>query len=523
MRLLNYVGGKWLPGEERGVPLVDPTLGIELARASTIGIDFGAGLEHARRAGGTELRALDYATRAALLGKIAEVLLANKKDYYEIALANSGSPEGDAAIDIEGAIFTLQYFARAGSVLGNAKMLLDAGLVKLGKDDGFQAQHMLTPVRGVAVLINAFNFPSWGLWEKAAPALLSGVPVLVKPATSTAWLTQRMVEDVVKSGVLPEGALSVVCGDAGNLLDVLTPDDLVSFTGSADTAMRLRGHTNVLRNSVRMNVEADSLNSCLLGPDVKAGSPEFELFVNEVVREMIVKAGQKCTAIRRIIVPLGLADAVTQALTALLSKTSISNPRNKDVRMGPLVNYQQLASAQEGLSRLKQDTRVLLDGGAPSFKLVDADPSVGAFLAPTLLYCANPLNASHVHNVEVFGPVATLLPYKTRDEAIVLARRSQGSLVASVFSDDADFLSVAALELANIHGRVLAVNTDVGASQTGHGNVMPMCLHGGPGRTGGGEELGGLRALGFYHRRSVIQGPVNVLSKVGVSATTFNI
>jgi 3,4-dehydroadipyl-CoA semialdehyde dehydrogenase len=517
MKLPNYVSGRWVEGAGPGTALVDPVTGEELARASTDGIDFAAALAHARSAGGSALRVLGYAERADLLAKVADVLSSNRKEYFEISLRNSGSPEADAAVDIDGAIFTIKYYVRAAAALGSARYLKDGELVRLGKDEGFQGLHIAQPLRGVAVLINAFNFPAWGLWEKAAPALLSGVPVLVKPATATAWLTQRMVEDVVKAGVLPEGTLSIVCGSAGNMLDHVTGADVVSFTGSADTALRIRGHPAVLRNSTRVNIEADSLNVALLGPDARPGAQEFDLLVREVVREMTQKAGQKCTAIRRILVPAAARGAVEEAICARLAKTTVGNPRNKDVRMGPLVSKAQQRAAIEGIAALRRETKVVFDGGA-EFKPIEADPATGAFVPPTLLACDDPLAARAVHDVEVFGPAATIVPYADAAQAFAIARMGQGSLVASVFSADGKFLADAASELADSHGRILAVNAAVGATHTGHGNVMPMCLHGGPGRAGGGEELGGLRALAFYHRRAAIQGHVDVLNAIAAHA-----
>jgi 3,4-dehydroadipyl-CoA semialdehyde dehydrogenase len=516
MKLLNYVRGRWVEGDGSGQALVDPVLGTELVRASTEGIDFASALDYARM-GGPALRSLTYSERALLLKRIAEVLTANRAAYYEIALANLGSPESDAAIDIDGAIFTIKHYAFAAVPLGNAHYLLDGGLTRMGKDESFQAAHVHLPLRGVAILINAFNFPAWGLWEKAAPALLSGVPVLAKPATATAWLAQRMVEDVVKAGVLPEGALSIVCGSAGDLLDHVTGADVISFTGSADTAIRIRSHPAVLRHSTRVNIEADSLNSTLLGPDVKVGAPEFDLALKEVVREMTVKAGQKCTAIRRILVPTSRKDSVAEGLVSRLSKVTVGNPRNKEVRMGPLVNRAQQQAAYEGVAALKQEASVVFDGG-DDFKPVDADAALGAFVPPTLLCCNQPLRSRAVHEVEVFGPVATLIPYDDLTQALMLARMGQGSLVASVFSGDDKVIETAALELAESHGRVLAVNASVGGAHTGHGNAMPMCLHGGPGRAGGGEELGGLRALRFYHQLSAIQGPVDRLRAISERA-----
>ncbi|MDI3512265.1 MAG: 3,4-dehydroadipyl-CoA semialdehyde dehydrogenase, partial [Betaproteobacteria bacterium] len=356
---------------------------------------------------------------------------------------------------------------------------------------------------------NAFNFPSWGLWEKAAPALLSGVPVIVKPATATAWLTQRMVADVIEAGVVPAGALSVICGSSAGLMDQLQPFDVVSFTGSAETARIIRSHPAVAQRSVRCNIEADSLNSALLDPAATEDSEAFKLLVSEVVREMTVKSGQKCTAIRRIFVPRALYQATAQAIGAKLAKCSVGNPRLENVRMGSLVSREQYDNVIAGLAHLKTEAEVLFDGNTT--ELLDADRAVAACVAPVLLGTQDPVAAKVLHEVEVFGPVATLMPYDNEAQAYALIRRGEGSLVASVYSEDPAFMARAALELADSHGRVHVISPDVAACQTGHGNVMPMSLHGGPGRAGGGEELGGLRAMGFYHRRSAIQASTAAL------------
>ncbi|MEY4694157.1 MAG: 3,4-dehydroadipyl-CoA semialdehyde dehydrogenase, partial [Pseudomonadota bacterium] len=341
------------------------------------------------------------------------------------------------------------------------------------------------------------------LWEKAAPALLSGVPVIIKPATATAWLTQRMVKDVIDAGILPVGALSVICGSSAGLMDALQPLDVVSFTGSAETAKIIRSHRAVAEWSVRCNIEADSLNSALLAPTASADSEAFGLLVNEVSREMTVKSGQKCTAIRRIFVPRALYRAAADAISAKLAKTTVGNPRDASVRMGALVSQEQKASVLAGLALLKTEGSVLFEGASTGF--VDADDS-SCCVAPVLLGTEQPVTAQVLHQVEVFGPVATLMPYDSLDEAFAMIRRGEGSLVCSVYSEDPAFTAQAAAELASSHGRVHAISPDVAALHSGHGNVMPMSLHGGPGRAGGGEELGGLRALNFYHRRSAVQG-----------------
>jgi 3,4-dehydroadipyl-CoA semialdehyde dehydrogenase len=512
--LENFVAGRWQAGTGTGTPLFDPILGTELVRVDATGIDLPEAFRFAREEGGAALRALTYKQRAALLAQAVKVLQANRDAYYDIATANSGTVKNDTAVDVDGGIFTLGSYAKLGDGLGDVHHLTDGDAARLGKDPLFQSQHVQVPTRGVALFINAFNFASWGLWEKAAPALLSGVPVIVKPATSTAWLTQRMVKDVVDAGIFPVGALSIICGSSAGLLDQLQPFDVVSFTGSADTAAVIRSHPAVVQRSVRVNIEADSVNSALLLPSASAEDTQaaLDLLVKEVAREMTVKSGQKCTAIRRVFVPEALYDTAAAAISARLAKTTVGNPRNEAVRMGALVSRTQLNAVREGLAQLKAHTDVLHDGSQATF--IDADPAVACCIAPTLLGTRNPDGCAIVHDVEVFGPVATLMPYRDVPHALTLIRRGQGSLVASLYGTDPAALSAAALELADSHGRVHVISPDVAALQTGHGNVMPQSLHGGPGRAGGGEELGGLKALNFYHRRSAIQASTAVLGNL---------
>ena len=507
--LPNFFGGQWHTGTGVGAALMDPVLGTELVRVDAGGLDLADGFTFARHQAGPVLRQLTYGQRGELLAAIVKVLQANRDAYYEIATANSGTVRNDSAVDIDGAIYTLSTYAKLAASLGERRYLLDGEATRLGKDDSFQSRHLLAPTRGLALFINAFNFPSWGLWEKAAPALLSGVPVVLKPATATAWLAQRMVKDVVDAGVLPTGALSVVCGGSAGLLDALQPFDVLSFTGSAATAATIRSHPALAERSTRANIEADSLNSAILLPGEAADSAAFDLFVKEVAREMTVKSGQKCTAIRRAFVPEAQYDAAAEALRARLAKTTVGNPRNENVRMGSLVSRAQLASVREGIAALRAEADVLHDGA--SHALVDADPAVACCVGPTLFGVRDGDAAGIVHDREVFGPVATLVPYRTMAHAHQLARRGQGSLVASLYGSDPAALAAAALELADSHGRVHVISPEVAASQTGHGNVMPQSLHGGPGRAGGGEELGGLRALNFYHRRAAIQASTTVL------------
>ena len=511
--LPNFAAGRWQHGTGPGTELWDPVLGTALVRVDAAGLDLAGAFAFARDTGGAALRAATYRERAAMLAAVVKVLQTHRDSYYEIATANAGTVKNDSAVDIDGAIFTLGQYARWGDALGDVRALRDGDAVKLGKEPVFQSQHLQVPRQGVALFINAFNFPAWGLWEKAAPALLSGMPVIVKPATATAWLTQRMVRDVVEAGVLPVGALSVIAGSSAGLMDQLQPFDVVSFTGSAETAGVIRAHAAVAQRSVRANIEADSLNSALLLPGEAPGSEAFNLLVREVVREMTVKSGQKCTAIRRILVPAEVYDAAAEAIGAKLAGITVGNPRNDSVRMGSLVSRAQLASVREGLATLQAHATVLHDGR--DRPLVDADPAVAACIGPVLLGARDADAAQPVHDVEVFGPVATLLPYRDSAHAIALAQRGQGSLVTSLYGRDETALAHTALAVAASHGRVHVVTPDVAQAHSGHGNVMPMSQHGGPGRAGGGAELGGLRALDFYHQRSAVQASPAVLAALG--------
>jgi len=508
-RLENYVAGQWIAGSGPGAVLTDPITGEALASVSSDGLDLDAAFRFARDTGGAHLRSQSYAARASMLAEIAKVLQANRETYYAIATANSGTTRNDSSVDIDGGIYTLSWYAKHGAALGETFAWRDGADTPLSKDQAFRVRHLWTPTRGVALLINAFNFPSWGLWEKAAPALLSGVPVIVKPATATAWLAHRMVADVVQAGIVPAGALSIVCGSAAGLLDRVGAFDVVSFTGSADTAATLRSHAAFVSRGARLNVEADSLNSAILCGDGVPGTEAFDLFVKELVREMTVKSGQKCTAIRRAFVPQAWLPEVIDAACAKLAKISVGDPRNESVRMGALVSRAQRNSVEAGIAALSREARLVFDGA--SIPLVDADAATSACVAPHLFVVEDPDRASLMHDIEVFGPVATVAPYRVaahglpEAHAVELARRGQGSLVASVYANDDARVAPVALELADTHGRVHCITPAVRESHTGHGNVMPMSLHGGPGRAGGGAELGGLRALEFYHRRAAIQ------------------
>ena len=507
--LESYLGGQWSRGQGVETELIDPTNGTVLASASAKGLDSHSALDFARSRGGPALRALSYAERAKLLGAVADVLTAHRARYEEIAVANSGNTKIDAAIDIDGGIGTLKYYARLGAPLGEAQALLDEKPVRLAKAENFQAIHLLTPRHGVAVHINAFNFPSWGLWEKAACALLAGMPMLAKPASATCWLSHQMVRDVIAAKVLPEGALSLLCGGIGDLLDHVTADDVIAFTGSSGTAQHIVAHPNVLRRGPRVNIEADSVNAALLAPGSAPATPAFDAFIKEVAREMTVKAGQKCTAIRRVFVPAERADAAAEALAARLAKVTVGDPRDEKTRMGPLVTRAQQDAALDGIRRLESEADFVTGSLNPP-KLEGIDEDKSAFLAPTLLKVENGAGQA-VHETEVFGPCATIVPYKDEADAFTLVARGGGSLVASVFGEDRDFLARAVMELGASNGRVLAVEPSIADAQTGHGIVMPQCHHGGPGRAGNGAELGGLYGLRLYHQRVAVQGSSDLL------------
>jgi len=508
--LQNYLEGRWQTGQGQQALLTDPVLGTPLACVSAQGLDVAAGYAWARQQGGPALRELTYAQRAGLLTQIVQVLKANRDKYYDISLQNSGTVANDTAIDVDGSFYTLSHYARLGASLPDTYWHLEGASSNLAKDGSFCSQHMEVPIHGLALLINAFNFPAWGLWEKAAPALLSGVPVVVKPASSTAWLTHEMARDVIAANILPAGALSLICGHPGlpgtGLLDALEPLDVVSFTGSAQTAASVRQHPRIALDGVRLNAETDSVNSALLAPD---GSG-LDVLVREVVREMTSKSGQKCTAIRRIFVPQALYDTVAQAIAAKLAGIVVGDPRLDDVRMGSLVSQTQYQIVQQGIAQLADVCDVLYDGSKQSTLKVNNDQHACAL--PMLFGVKEPDSHPLAHQMEVFGPVATLMPYRDAEHAFALARRGQGSLVASVYGEDDAFLAQAARQLAESHGRVHLVNASVAKTHTGHGNAMPQSNHGGPGRAGGGQELGNLRALALYHRYAAIQAPPSVLA-----------
>ncbi len=515
-KLESYVAGRWQAGSAEGREMVNPTTGEELGRVDATGIDCAAAMDYARSKGVAALQAMTFAERGLLLRAIADALSANRDAYVEIARLNSGNTAVDASIDIDGGIGTLKVYAGHAKKLGDATTIMEAETQQLAREDVFRAGHIWTSRPGVGVHINAFNFPSWGMWEKVACSLLAGVPAIAKPASATAWLSHQMVRDVIAADVLPDGALSLICGRGDGLLDALTPFDHLAFTGSADTALMLRKNENILTRAPRLNIEADSVNATILGPDAAPGDVVFDLLVREAVKALSVKAGQLCTNIRRILVPADQLGEVEDAIAAKIGALIVGDPANESVRTGPLINKAQQQAAFHGLAALAAETTVISGGGVPH-TLDGGDAERGAFVAPTLLSCADPANAQAVHQTEVFGPAATIMPYGAGGAA-ELAARGGGSLAVSLFSNDAAYAADTAQALAPYHGRVLVVDEEVGKNSTGHSIVMPQCVHGGPGRAGGGEELGGLRGLRFYMQRSAIQGSPTLLGALAAGA-----
>lgn len=513
MQLKSFVQGRWHAGERDSAVLRDATTGEVIAHASTDGIDFGAMLAYARQLGGSNLRRMTFHERAAMLKALAKHLTAYKEELYTLSSA-TGATKGDSWIDIDGGISTLFVYASKGTrELPNGRVYVEGATEALSKSGSFVGQHICVPLEGAAVHINAFNFPVWGMLEKLAPTLLAGVPAIVKPATATSYLTELAFRRIIASGILPEGSAQLICGSVGDLFEHLNCQDVVSFTGSASTARTLRQHRRVTEQSVRFIAETDSINSSLLGPDAGPGSAEFDLFVREVVREMTVKAGQKCTAIRRAIVPANLSGEVVSALQAALAKVVVGDPRLEKVRMGPLASLTQRREVLQQVELLKQEAR-LVAGDPARFDVAGADRDKGAFVPPLLLLCSDPDAARVVHSTEAFGPVCTVIPYRDLDEAIALARRGDGSLAGSVFTADDAVAARLVLGLSPFHGRVLVVNRHCAKDSTGHGSPLPHLIHGGPGRAGGGEEMGGIRGVLHYMQRTAVQGTPDVVAAV---------
>ena len=508
-RLESYVCGKWTAGTGTGQTLLSAVTGEPIAVVDSTGIDFAAARDYARDKGGKALRAMSFHERAAMLKELGLALLEVKEELYALS-THTGSTRVDSWVDIEGGIGTLlAYSSKGRRELPNAPVLVDGAVEPLSRDNSFSAQHIYTPLQGVAIHINAFNFPCWGVLEKLAPNLLAGVPAIVKPASQTAYLTELLVRRMLDTGVLPEGALQLVCGSVGNLLELVDGQDVVTFTGSATTGRMLRSSPSIINSSTRFTMEADSLNASILGPEVTPEDPEFALFIKEVVNEMTTKAGQKCTAIRRVLAPRSQIEAVKKALSEALGKVVTGDPFKKETTMGPLASADQVTEVKERVQELLAESTLCFG---------DADPqdtgASGAYFSPVLLYCDQPMKAKLVHEVEAFGPVSTVMPYDSLDEAVTLANKGQGSLVTSVFSYDAAAVQRLVLGVSAFNGRVLVSNRESAKSSTSHGAPVPFVVHGGPGRAGGGEELGGLRSVYHYMQRTGVQAPPSMLTAV---------
>jgi oxepin-CoA hydrolase / 3-oxo-5,6-dehydrosuberyl-CoA semialdehyde dehydrogenase len=508
--LRSYVSGAWWAPADEGKAVYDAVTGEEIARLSTTGLDMDAVLSHGRTVGGPALRSLGFHQRAALLKALGQSLREHREELYTLS-AQTGATRGDAIVDVDGGIgVLLSYASRGRRELPDGGLVLDGDAEVLGKTGQFLGQHILTPLRGVAVQINAFNFPVWGPLEKFAPAFLAGVPSVVKPASPTAPLTHRLVELMIGSGLLPEGSLQLIAGSAGDLLDHLTGQDLVSFTGSASTARRLRSHPSVCANSVRFNAEADSLNCSILGPDAGPGTPELDLFVAQLVTEMTVKAGQKCTAIRRALVPVSMLEQVGDAVAERLGELVIGDPSDASVQMGALASLDQREEVRRSVKALLAASELIF-GDPDTVAVVGADADRGAFISPLLLRADDPERPA-IHEIEAFGPVSTLIGYRDSEHAVALAAKGLGSLVGSVVSHDLDFVTSVVEGVAPWHGRLLVLDRDDAGSSTGHGSPLPGLVHGGPGRAGGGEELGGLRSVWHHMQRTAVQATPRVLS-----------
>jgi oxepin-CoA hydrolase/3-oxo-5,6-dehydrosuberyl-CoA semialdehyde dehydrogenase len=512
--LRSRIRGRW----EEGAPdarqvLVNPATEEPLARAGSGGLDLAGALDYARRVGGPALRRLSFAERGALLAAMSDALVAHRDELLDLAVANGGNTRSDAKFDVDGATFTLTTYAELGRQLGSARFLVDGAGVSLGRNPRFHGQHLAVPRHGVAVHVNAFNFPAWGLAEKAAAALLAGMPVLTKPATSSAVVAHRIVEILVERAALPEGALSLLVGGVGDLLAHVGGQDVVAFTGSGETGARIRSLPNVVRDAVRVNVEADSLNAAVLGPDATPGSETYDYYLKDVLRDMTQKAGQKCTAIRRVLVPASCADRVRDDLADRLSAITIGNPAVEGVRMGPLATAAQRQDVREGVDLLARDGRLVY--GRADVQAVGVEPGRGFFVSPVLVEVEPGAAATAVHSREVFGPVATIVPYGgTAAEAAEIVARGAGGLVSSVYSEDAAFTTDVVLALAPYHGRVFIGSAKIAEASPGPGTVLPHLVHGGPGRAGGGEELGGVRGLHLYLQRVALEGPRPLIERI---------
>ena len=512
-RLRSYAQGEWIEGKGKTVELVHAVTGETIGEASSEGLDFNGMLEYARATGGPKLRAMTFHERARMLKEMAKYLMERKDEFYKLSEA-TGATKTDSWVDIEGGIGTFfAYSSRGRREFPNETFFMEGAVEPLSKDNSFVGRHICVPLEGTAVHINAFNFPIWGMLEKLAPTFLGGMPAIVKPATVTSYLTEGMVRAMIESKIMPEGALQLIVGSTGDLLDHVTGQDVVTFTGSATTGRKLKAGKAMIENSTRFNQEADSLNFSMLGPESKPGTEEFDLFVKEVVREMTVKAGQKCTAIRRTIVHESMVDDVIKAVSKRLGTVKVGDPQAEGIRMGPLVGKDQVRDVKANVDLLKKGSDLVF-GDPDNFDVASGDKNKGAFFPATLLYCDSPFTTDSPHNIEAFGPVNTVMPYKSIDEAVELAKLGRGSLVGSVFTSDDKVAKSVILGTASHHGRIMVIDKTSAKSSTGHGSPLPGLVHGGPGRAGGGEELGGARSALHYMQRTALQGSPTTLTSV---------
>ena len=511
--LASYAQGTWVDADGKAATLHHAVTGEPIAKASSEGLDFKAMLEYGRRAGGPALRNLTFHERARMLKAMAQYLMERKDGLYAVSAA-TGATKGDSWVDIEGGVGTFfAYASRGRREFPDETFYIDGDMETLSKGGTFVGRHLCVPLEGVAVHINAFNFPCWGMLEKLAPTFLAGMPAIVKPATATSFLTESMVRLMIESKILPDGALQLIVGSVGDLLDHVTAQDVVTFTGSATTGRKLKAHARIIRESVRFNMEADSLNFSMLGPDAGPGSEEFDLFIKEVAREMTSKAGQKCTAIRRTFAPAAFVGDVIKALVKRLEGSTLGDPAVEGVRWGPLASRGQVDEVRKSVEQIKAGAEVVY-GNPDQFSVTGADRRKGAFFPAMLLHCAKPLDRSEPHDIEAFGPVNTVMPYGSVDEAIELARRGRGSLCGSLVTADDRVARDVALGVAAWHGRLLLLNRHSARESTGHGSPLPHLVHGGPGRAGGGEEMGGVRGVMHYMQRCALQGHPETLTRV---------
>ena len=514
MKLQCFAENRWFESAADGIELRSAVNGEPVAVATSEGLDYAGMLHYARTVGGPNLRQYTFHDRAHMLKALAKYLTEHKKEFYTLS-TSTGATKGDTWIDVDGGISTMFVFSSKGRrEMPNDHVYLDGAPEHLSRNGTFVGQHIYLPLQGAAILINAFNFPCWGMLEKLAPAFLAGMPSIVKPATSTAYLTELMVRRIIESGILPEGALQLVCGSVGDLFDHLSCQDVIAFTGSKHTAEKLQQHPVVVDQSVRFTAETDSLNASILGPDAAPGTPEFDLYIKEVVREMTVKAGQKCTAIRRIIAPAAFSADLVSELGNALGEIRVGNPASKEVQMGALASHGQRNEVRERVAELSGEAHIV-HGDVDDFEVFDADRDKGSFFAPILLHCDKPLASKSVHRVEAFGPVSTVLPYENLDEAIALAKLGDGSLVGSIFTNDNEIARTLVMATAPWHGRMVLINRDCAAESTGHGSPLPHMVHGGPGRAGGGEEMGGVRGVLHFMQRTALQGSPATLGHIG--------